>query len=332
MMGDDRCAGHEEAALSRAAQEELRHFLAVLHDESGAEQDVERAQANLREAAAAMFGAGIGEARRLVRERGERVGAEIRRLAGVAEAIERRLPHRLYLTWRTHFVDGLALSEYARVAGVDETAARADYRELVGALVNLVVARGVSRVLERMGSPPNVARGPRGVIFVTLFTPAAAVMPSLAASSRITAFCEGVYSFATRGRSVRRALPALAGDASAGAAAALPLRFTPAAFAQVLTQLSGTPCLRAASRTPIAGTSFTAASRSASVYFRRFAGSLLARFDIPASIRERRAGSRPAFHALMRMADGRQEHLPAAQPSVDRGTPLAASRRTPPRT
>jgi len=134
MMGDDPCAGHEEAALSRAVKEEYRHFLAVLGEG--------RAEAILREAAAAMFGAGIGEARRLVRERGERAGPELRRLAGVAEAIERRLPHRLYLAWRTHFVDGRALPEYARLAGLDDAAARADYRELVGVLVTLAEADG----------------------------------------------------------------------------------------------------------------------------------------------------------------------------------------------
>ena len=127
-------------------------------------------------------------------------------------------------------------------------------------------------------------------------------MPSLVASSRITAFCEGVYSFATRVLSVRRAagsavtgaVAAAAGssrftssagffgsrpafgsravfafglrvafacglraEASAGGAS----RRTPAVAAHRLTHVCGTPCFFAASLTPNAGTSATAAAR-----------------------------------------------------------------------
>lgn len=138
MMGDDRCAGHQDAALSRAMHEECRHFLAVLDRDIGAGRNAERAQAIMDQCAAAMFAAAVGEATRLVRERGEGVGSEVRRLATVAEVIESRLTHRLYLAWRTHFVDGRALCEYARVAGLSNAAALANYRELVDVLVTIV--------------------------------------------------------------------------------------------------------------------------------------------------------------------------------------------------
>lgn len=118
--------------------EETRHFLAVLSNDFDPERDTDSARSIVRECAAAMFGAAVGEARRLVRERGDGVGAELRRLAGLAESIEVKLPHRLYLAWRAHFVDGRALAEYARIAGVDAATARGDYRDLVCVLVTLV--------------------------------------------------------------------------------------------------------------------------------------------------------------------------------------------------
>ena len=124
-------------------------------------------------------------------------------------------------------------------------------------------------------------------------------MPSLAASSTIAAFCEGVYSFATRVLSVRRdagsavtdAVAAAAGSSrfgsSAGssfgsrparapafglrvafalglrteASAGVASRRTPAAAAHRLTHVCGTPCFFAASSTPNVGTSATAAAR-----------------------------------------------------------------------
>lgn len=137
-MSDDRRAEPQDAALDRAVREERQHFLVLLGGDPGAGQTPERTQAAMDECAAAMFAAAVGEAKRLVRERGEGVSAEVRRLATMAEAIESGLPHGLYLAWRTHFVDGRALCEYARVAGLSDSAALANYRELVGLLLTIV--------------------------------------------------------------------------------------------------------------------------------------------------------------------------------------------------
>ena len=138
MMSDDRRVGLQDAALSRAMREEHQHFLAMLGAGLGRGQNAEHTQTIMSECAAAMFAAAVGEAKRLVRERGEGVSAEVRRLATMAEAIESGLPHGLYLVWRTHFVDGRALCEYARVAGVSDSAAIANYRDLVVLLVTIV--------------------------------------------------------------------------------------------------------------------------------------------------------------------------------------------------
>ena len=92
----DEQSGHAEAGLTRAMYEEGRHFLAVMRVEPDAGESSNPSLVIADEYAAAMFGAAVGEAKRLVRERGEVVGEVVRRLAGSADSIEEKLSHGLY--------------------------------------------------------------------------------------------------------------------------------------------------------------------------------------------------------------------------------------------
>jgi len=88
------------------------------------------------------------------------------------------------------------------------------------------------------------------------------VTPSFAASSSTTAFCEGVYVFATRDESVRVAIgvsPGVGVTGVGGGATVNPSRER--ARSQPLTDVCGTPCFLAVAETPIVGTSASTASR-----------------------------------------------------------------------
>ena len=89
---------------------------------------------------------------------------------------------------------------------------------------------------------------------------------SFAASSSTTAFCEGVYVFATRDEGVRVVgvsrgvgVTGVGGVLLRAAATVNPSRER--ARSQPLTEVCGTPCFLAVAETPIVGTSASTASR-----------------------------------------------------------------------
>jgi hypothetical protein len=93
----------------------------------------------------------------------------------------------------------------------------------------------------------------------------AVVTPSFAASSSTTAFCEGVYVFATRDEGVRVAVSRGVGVTGVGGvflrAAATVNPSRERARSQPLTEVCGTPYFLAVAETPIVGTSASTASR-----------------------------------------------------------------------
>ena len=96
----------------------------------------------------------------------------------------------------------------------------------------------------------------------------AVVTPSFAASSSTTAFCEGVYAFATRDEGVRVGGTSVSsgggGTGGGGVFLRAPATVNPSrerARSQPLTEVCGTPCFLAVAETPIVGTSASTASR-----------------------------------------------------------------------
>lgn len=130
-------AASAETAVLHAMAEEGIHFFAVLGGEPGVGTRRMPSPDGVRAHAAASVGAAIGDAKRLLRERGNAVGEVVCRLATMADGLERNLPHRLYLLWRMHFVDGRALEEYAAATGRTTTVAKSNYRDLVQTLATM---------------------------------------------------------------------------------------------------------------------------------------------------------------------------------------------------
>jgi hypothetical protein len=131
-MTDCRTTESHQSAISRAMEEEGILFFDVVRLDGS--QHTEPPQSLLAQCGAAMFAAGAAAAKRLLRERGGDDEA-LRSYLEVANRMERELPPELHAMWRLHFIDGHALSEYAAGTGRDMTAACADYRDLVRALV-----------------------------------------------------------------------------------------------------------------------------------------------------------------------------------------------------
>lgn len=131
-MTDDRSAESHRAPFLRAMHEEASHFSAAVRSGDGAYTDLP--EALLTQLAVAAFAAAATTATRISREHGSE-DALVRSCAEVATAIEESVPPDLDALWKLHFVDGHSIAEYAARTGRDIAAARADYRNLLRALV-----------------------------------------------------------------------------------------------------------------------------------------------------------------------------------------------------
>lgn len=112
--------------------EEGWHFFAAARSDDGEYTDPP--EVLLKEVSAAAFAAAAAAATRIARAYGSD-DATLRGYVKVANAIEESLPPELHALWRFHFIDGHSLAEHAAGTGRDVAAARADYRNLVRALL-----------------------------------------------------------------------------------------------------------------------------------------------------------------------------------------------------